>query len=271
MGLYEAERFAESIPRLEAAVRGYLLELEECQAQCEGPYNAPDYAYLDYQSHLYEAISSHYVQVLSCYQACVGDLATKPGRTAALENFLPSHFYLLQAAYYKVGDYAKAVECSRTFLLFLPEDGPMLQNLAFYRSKLPADRASEVLPREDIKDYIEQSLLQKQMLFFTMETMGIPFTDPDSWTPAEIVPESIRGELKARSLEIPKVSPKEATVKKQPSPKVEDAIHVLKASSSLFANLQVVLDLKALTGSQRVVLDGVLTPLECAALRSLAN
>ncbi|XP_041038368.1 prolyl 3-hydroxylase 1-like [Carcharodon carcharias] len=271
LGLYETERFAESIPHLEAAVRGYLVELEECRAQCEGPYNASDYTYRDYQSHLYEAISSHYVQVLSCYQSCVGELATKPGRAVALENFLPSHFYLLQAAYYKVGDYAKAVECSRTFLLFLPEDGTMLQNLAFYRSKLPVDRAAEILPREDIKDYIEQSLLQKQMLYFIMETQGVPFTDPDSWTPAGIVPEVIRDKLKAKSLEHLKVSPEATNKKKTQSPKVEDAIQILKASSSHFANLQLVLDLKALTGSQRVILDGALTPMECAALRSFAN
>jgi len=47
-----------------------------------------------------------------------------------------------------VGNYEKAVECSRTFLLFRPEDGSIRQNLEYYRSKLPAERADEILPRE---------------------------------------------------------------------------------------------------------------------------
>ncbi|GCB84003.1 hypothetical protein scyTo_0024527, partial [Scyliorhinus torazame] len=42
-------------------------------------------------------------------------------------------------------------------------------------------------------------------------------------------------------------------------------------SSSLFANLKVLMDSNQLSGNQRVVFDGVLTPEECAAIRSLAN
>ncbi|GCB81277.1 hypothetical protein scyTo_0021809, partial [Scyliorhinus torazame] len=176
--LYQAEQFAESIPRLEAAVREYMAELSECRAQCEGWYHPPDYVYLEYQSHLYEAISDHYVQVLGCNQDCVRELATKPGSGRAHENFLPSHFYLLQSAYHKVGNYEKAVECSRTFLLFQPEDGSVRQNLEYYHSKLPAGRAAEILPREDINLHINESLLQKQMLYVAMESLGVPFNDP---------------------------------------------------------------------------------------------
>jgi len=45
----------------------------------------------------------HYVQVLGCKQDCVRELATKPGSATAVEDFLPSHFYLLQSAYHKGG------------------------------------------------------------------------------------------------------------------------------------------------------------------------
>lgn len=42
---------------------------------------------------------AHYVQVLKCRQQCVLDIATKPGRVSSTEDFIPSHFDLLQFAY----------------------------------------------------------------------------------------------------------------------------------------------------------------------------
>ncbi|XP_038629555.1 prolyl 3-hydroxylase 1-like isoform X2 [Scyliorhinus canicula] len=274
MELHQAEQFAESIPRLEAAIREYMAELSECRAQCEGWYHPPDYAYLEYQSHLYEAISDHYVQVLGCSQDCVRELATKPGSGKTHKNFLPSHFYLLQSAYHKVGNYEKAVECSRTFLLFQPEDGSVCQNLEYYQSKLPAGRADEILPREDIKLHINESLLQKQMLYVAMESLGVPFNDPDSWTPAELIPQSLQGKRRPESSESPPDSPEIDTMQGKPLEivtQINDDIQLLRASSSLFANLKVLMDSNQLSGNQRVVFDGVLTPEECAAIRSLAN
>lgn len=43
--------------------------------------------------------SAHYIQVLKCRQQCVLDIATKPGWVSATEDFIPSHFDLLQFAY----------------------------------------------------------------------------------------------------------------------------------------------------------------------------
>lgn len=40
------------------------------------------------------------MQVLSCKQGCVTELASEPSREKPLEDFLPSHFNYLQFAYY---------------------------------------------------------------------------------------------------------------------------------------------------------------------------
>lgn len=40
------------------------------------------------------------MQVLSCKQGCVTELASQPGQEKPLEDFLPSHFNYLQFAYY---------------------------------------------------------------------------------------------------------------------------------------------------------------------------
>lgn len=44
-------------------------------------------------------LAAHYIQVLKCRQQCVLDIATKPGRISATEDFIPSHLDLLQFAY----------------------------------------------------------------------------------------------------------------------------------------------------------------------------
>lgn len=45
-------------------------------------------------------LSDHYIQVLSCKQNCVTELASHPSREKPFEDFLPSHYNYLQFAYY---------------------------------------------------------------------------------------------------------------------------------------------------------------------------
>lgn len=45
------------------------------------------------------SLAAHYIQVLKCRQQCVLEIATKPGRISATEDFIPSHLDLLQFAY----------------------------------------------------------------------------------------------------------------------------------------------------------------------------
>lgn len=45
------------------------------------------------------SLAAHYVQVLKCRQQCVLEIATKPGRISATEDFIPSHLDLLHFAY----------------------------------------------------------------------------------------------------------------------------------------------------------------------------
>ncbi|XP_043540648.1 prolyl 3-hydroxylase 1-like, partial [Chiloscyllium plagiosum] len=57
MRLFEEERFDDAIVELEKVPGEFLSALEECKAECEGPYHSEEYSYLKYQSHLYEAIA----------------------------------------------------------------------------------------------------------------------------------------------------------------------------------------------------------------------
>ncbi|XP_068027752.1 prolyl 3-hydroxylase 1 isoform X4 [Anomalospiza imberbis] len=100
---YTEEQPAAAILHLEKALEEYFVADTECRALCEGPYDYEGYNYLEYNADLFQAITDHSMQVLSCKQGCVTELASQPGQEKPLEDFLPSHFNYLQFAYYNSG------------------------------------------------------------------------------------------------------------------------------------------------------------------------
>lgn len=46
------------------------------------------------------------------------------------------------------GNYEKAIECAKTYLLFFPHDEVMNQNLAYYTAVLGENLATPIQPRE---------------------------------------------------------------------------------------------------------------------------
>lgn len=196
MRLYSEEQPQEAVPHLEAALREYFVAAEECRALCEGPYDYDGYNYLEYNADLFQAITDHYIQVLSCKQNCVTELASHPSREKPFEDFLPSHYNYLQFAYYNIGNYTQAIECAKTYLLFFPNDEVMSQNLAYYTAMLGEEQARSIGPRESAQEYRQRSLLEKELLFFAYDVFGIPFVDPDSWTPVEVIPKRLQEKQK---------------------------------------------------------------------------
>ncbi|PKU28088.1 prolyl 3-hydroxylase 1 [Limosa lapponica baueri] len=193
---YSEEQPAAAVLHLEKALEEYFVADAECRALCEGPYDYEGYNYLEYNADLFQAITDHYMQVLSCKQGCVTELASQPGRDKPLEDFLPSHFNYLQFAYYNNGNYEKAIECAKTYLLFFPNDEVMNQNLAYYTAVLGENLAGPIQPREEIQAYRQRSLMEKELLFFSYDVFGIPFVDPDTWTPEEVIPKRLREKQK---------------------------------------------------------------------------
>lgn len=194
--LYSEEQPQEAVPHLEAALQEYFLADEECRVLCEGPYDYDGYNYLEYNADLFQSITDHYIQVLSCKQNCVTELASHPSREKPFEDFLPSHYNYLQFAYYNIGNYTQAIECAKTYLLFFPNDEVMNQNLAYYTAMLGEEQARSIGPRESAQEYRQRSLLEKELLFFAYDVFGIPFVDPDSWTPEEVIPKRLQEKQK---------------------------------------------------------------------------
>ncbi|KAF7239361.1 Prolyl 3-hydroxylase 1, partial [Varanus komodoensis] len=276
---YTEEKPQAAILHLEKALEGYWAADTECRALCEGAYDHEGYNFLEYNADLFQAIVDHYTQVLSCKQGCAVELASQAGRDKPIEDFLPSHFNYLQFAYYNSGDYEKAIECARTYLLFFPKDEVMLQNLAYYTAVLGESLAKLILPRENVRAYRQRSLLEKELLFFAYDVFGIPFVDPDTWTPEEVIPKRLREKQKVERETAARISEEIGNLMKEIETLVEEKTKestdlsklVREGGPLVYDGLSVTLNSKLLNGTQRVVVDGVLSEEECRALQRLTN
>ncbi|ETE72099.1 Prolyl 3-hydroxylase 3, partial [Ophiophagus hannah] len=267
---YGMDNYQQAAAKLEESLREGLLALENCRALCEGPREDEDNKD-ETQLGLYEsiagiikglvkydelcALATHYVQVLKCRQQCVLDIATKPGRVSSTEDFIPSHFDLLQFAYDRVGNRTVAAECAATFLLFYPSDEKMLERLKEYQADLGKEIA--IPARENIRRYVQRSRMEKKLIYYAVQHLDETFKDPDLWTPEELIPESMkekhREDQEKRSL-------------KASHMQQEDQNEWLP-----FEDLTITMDSHQLNGTQRVVFDRVLTESECKDILRLSK
>ncbi|KFP74818.1 Prolyl 3-hydroxylase 1, partial [Acanthisitta chloris] len=276
---YTEEQPAAAILHLEKALEEYFVADAECRALCEGPYDYEGYNYLEYNADLFQAITDHSMQVLSCKQGCVTELASQPGREKPLEDFLPSHFNYLQFAYYNNGNYEKAIECAKTYLLFFPHDEVMNQNLAYYTAVLGENLARPIQPREEIQAYRQRSLMEKELLFFSYDVFGIPFVDPDTWTPEGVIPKRLREKQKVERETAARISEEIGNLMKEIETLVEEKAKesadmtkfIREGGPLVYEGASVTMNSKVLNGSQRVVVDGVLSAEECRELQRLTN
>ncbi|XP_044769924.1 prolyl 3-hydroxylase 1 isoform X3 [Neomonachus schauinslandi] len=258
--LYSEEQPHEAVAHLEAALREYLVADAECRALCEGPYDYDGYNYLEYNADLLQAIADHYIQVLSCKQNCVTELASHPSREKPFEDFLPSHYNYLQFAYYNIGNYTQAIECAKTYLLFFPNDEVMNQNLAYYTAMLGEEPARSIGPRESAREYRQRSLLEKELLFFAYDVFGIPFVDPDSWTPEEVIPKRLQEKQKSERETAVRISQEIGNLMKEIETLVEEktkeSLDVSRLTREggplLYEGISLTMNSKVLNGSQRV-------------------
>ncbi|XP_060550189.1 prolyl 3-hydroxylase 1 isoform X1 [Pantherophis guttatus] len=276
---YTEENPQAAILHLEKALDEYWAADIKCRALCEEPYNHDGYNYLDYNADFYEAFIDHYTQVLSCKQGCVTELAQEAGQEKPNEDFLPSHFNYLQFAYYNSGHYGKAVECAKTYLLFFPNDNVMKQNEAYYAAMLGENLAERIRPREKVQMYHRRSLLEKELLYFAYDTFGIPFIDPDTWTPEDVIPKRLQEKQKVERETAARISEEIGNLMKEIENLVEEKTKessdmnkfVREGGPLLYDGLRVTMNSKTLNGSQRVVVDGVLSEEECRTLQTLTN
>ncbi|XP_041639932.1 prolyl 3-hydroxylase 1 [Cheilinus undulatus] len=278
---YSDDSFGLAAQHFEVAVSEYFTANQECRVLCEGAYNYDGYNYMEYSADLFQTMTDHYMQVLNCKQHCAVELASAAGRNKPFEDFLPSHFNYLQFSYYNSEKYEQAIECAKTFLLFHPNDEVMNQNLAYYSAVLGEDKAQTISARQGVKEYIQQSILEKELLYFGYEAFGITFVDPDTWTPEDVMPKKLREKQKAERETAARITEEIGNLMKEIETLVEEKkkdssdmammIAPQEGGTLVYDDIKVTMTSKQLNGSQRVLLDDVLSEDECRELQHLSN
>uniref|UniRef100_A0A1A7YAL0 procollagen-proline 3-dioxygenase n=1 Tax=Iconisemion striatum TaxID=60296 RepID=A0A1A7YAL0_9TELE len=278
---YSDDSFGLAAEHFEAATDEYFIADKECRALCEGAYRFDGYNYMEYSADLFQTVTDHYLQVLSCKQHCSVDMASAAGRNQPFQDFLPSHFNYLQFSYYNSEKYEQAIECAKTYLLFYPEDEVMNQNLNYYSAVLGEDKARTITARQMVKQHIQQSILEKKLLYFGYEAFGITFIDPDTWTPESIMPKKLRDKQKADRETAARITEEIGNLMKEIETLVEEKkkdssdmtkmIAPQEGGTLPYDNIRVTMTSRQLNGSQRVLLDGVISDDDCRELQRLSN
>lgn len=270
--VYDSAMAAESSSDWKRAVEQWrdcvnitLQHTEECRAQCVmASKTLPEDEAPERTGGVYEKAAALALSLLACQQSCVSLVATRPGRISAQEDFLPSQLEHLHIAQFKAGDLKGAIQTLRSQLLFYPSDTDSLNNLQLYSETLEGDTDSASIgPSQEISKYVKRSLQEKKLLYFGVENLNFNFTDPDLWTPEDIVPESLRETWRAER----------ERLSAAPSEEEEET-----DDSGFYAGgpvpqvgVTITMDDKALNGTNRVVLDGVLSQKECDTILQLAS
>lgn len=248
------------------SVNETLRQIEECRVQCQmAPQHLPEDRGVDGIDGVFEKAAVLSLSLLSCQQSCVTQVATRPGRISAQEDFLPTQLEHQHIAQFKAGDLGGAIQTLRSLLLFYPSDADSLSNLQLYYETLGGDTVpqdKDKQPAPELVSYVGRSLQEKKLLYFGKENLAFHFIDPDLWTPEELVPESLRETWRAE---------KEKLSKKEEEKEEEmDDSGFYGGGPVTGVGVTIAMDDEALNGTNRVVLDGVMTDRECNTILQLA-
>ncbi|KAM6963057.1 prolyl 3-hydroxylase 2 [Aplochiton taeniatus] len=259
--LYDGGDYPASILLFREALEEYYEADVECRALCQGPQRFEEHDHVLYRYSLHELISDHFTQVLHCEHECVRDLATRPGRLSPMENYLPLHYDYLQFAYFHVGQLEEALRCALTYLLFHEGDEFMTDNVEYYRETLGHDTK----PHEKAEWYLRRHKKELELLMIGSETMGVQFTEGHYWSStggredSNRIPSGTDGWMEY----VPISEKKNVTL----TPPQE----LREGGPLVYDNIQLVQNSQALNGTQRVLLDNVISVEECDELRVLAR
>ncbi|XP_061493602.1 prolyl 3-hydroxylase 2 isoform X2 [Rhineura floridana] len=264
---YEQEEYHLAIDFLERALGGYSIADTECRVLCEGSQRFEEYEYLDYKATLYEAIADHYMQVLVCQHECVRELATRPGRLSPIDNFLPLHYDFLQFAYYRVDDNVKALECARSYLLFHPDDEDVLDNESYYEALLEGSvDLGSIKPREEAVTFLRRHKLESYLLQTGAAGLGFLYTESTYWSISGTRQDEHRIPSGVQS---DKTDGSGKSLGKKTVPKVDRELR--EGGPLLFSDVEFVYNSEQLNGTQRVLLEKVMTEEECQELHQVAS
>uniref|UniRef100_A0A8I5NDU1 procollagen-proline 3-dioxygenase n=1 Tax=Papio anubis TaxID=9555 RepID=A0A8I5NDU1_PAPAN len=209
--------------------------------------------------HFEQALREYFVEDIECRTLCEG-----PQRFEEYE-YLGYKTGLYEAI--AVGEYVKALECAKAYLLCHPDDEDVLDNVDYYESLLDdsIDPAS-IEAREDLTMFVKRHKLESELIKSAAEGLGFSYTEPNYWIryggrqDENRVPSGVNVE----GAEVHGLS-----MGKKLSPKIDRDLR--EGGPLLYENITFVYNSEQLNGTQRVLLDNVLSEEQCRELHSVAT
>uniref|UniRef100_F7FH76 procollagen-proline 3-dioxygenase n=1 Tax=Monodelphis domestica TaxID=13616 RepID=F7FH76_MONDO len=250
---YEDDHFQLAIEAFEQALKDYFKADRQCRVLCEWSQSHDDQDHRMKTDGFYEVLAGLYSRRLMCEHDCVRELATWPGQPSPIENFLPLHYDYLQFSYYQVGNYVKALECAKSYLLFHPDDEDVQDNVRYYESVLEESTDPSIIPaREDAALFMKRYKLESELIKSAVANLGIPYTEP------------------AAALSLP-VLPRPLTPLPCAPMWLVQHMSIPAGGPLLYSHVKFVYNSEQLNGTQRMLLDNVLSEEECQELHSMAS
>ncbi|XP_056460619.1 prolyl 3-hydroxylase 2 [Gadus chalcogrammus] len=259
--LYDDGDYEGAIVMFEKALVEYYRADVKCRALCQGPQRFEGHDHLLYRYSLHELISDHFTQTLHCDHECVRDLATRPGRLSPMENYLPLHYDYLQFAYFHVDMLEEALQCAHTYLMFHQGEEFMTDNVKYYQEVL----GTLGRPQEKAAWYLRRHRQEVELLLIGSDIMGSQFTEGQYWSStggredSNRIPSGTDGWM-----DYVPISEKKNGTESQPQP-------IREGGPLVYDSVQLVQNSVALNGTQRVLLDDVISVEECSDLKQLAQ
>ncbi|KAM9851561.1 prolyl 3-hydroxylase 3 [Aulostomus maculatus] len=259
--------WAQAAQKWRECVNETMRQTEECRVQCVvACQRLPEDRGVDSADGVFEKAAALSLSLLSCQQSCVTQVATRPGRISAQEDFLPTQLEHMHIAQFKAGDISGAVQTLLSLLLFYPSDKDSMDNLQLYFETLGGDKETQnTKPAQEMVRYVSRSLQEKKLLYFGVENLDFKFTDPDLWTPEDVVPESLRETWRAE-----KEKMNEKMKEGEQQEEVDDS-GFYAGGPVRQVGVTITMDDNILNGTNRVVFDGVMTEKECDRIVQLAT
>nr|XP_023827325.1 prolyl 3-hydroxylase 2-like [Salvelinus alpinus] len=263
--LYDNANYEEAISLFEEALQEYYRADMECRALCQGPQRFEEQDHVLYRYSLYQLVSVNFnIQYRFQFKQALStqephNVAKQYNRTKQNTTvcFIMS-FYLSVSP---VNMVEEALECAQSYLLFHEGDEFMTENVEYYREAIGHD----LKPREKAEWYLRRHEQELELLMIGSENMHVELTEGHYWTStggredSNRIPSGTDGWMEY----VPISEKKNFTL----APPQE----LREGGPLVYDSVQLIQNSQALNGTQRVLLDDVMSVEECAELKNLAH
>lgn len=152
---YKQNKWAETVASMEEVLKDYFASENNCRVECE---HLPGQ---EWSSEFVITMSNNIASLLHCHQQCQDKLKYLKYNYGT--EFIADVLNYIQVSYYHLEKYADAAEAVGSYLVLMPDDEDMLENVKFYKKHVDE---KDFVPRSEVVFYLKRDTYEKNILHF---------------------------------------------------------------------------------------------------------